>query len=633
MAAHGLQFPFEDGDRDLIYNEILKAQNDAISRAQERNQLFGMYSDQVEGITTPSTNRKSTNASNLVVPTTKKAHLEYKAAMYGWIKQDPKALVSPQSARVTDKQSAELEALLTEKSHQLKLNDILLDIIDHSGRYPYAVAHAGWKSGWKWERFDRYRAPDGSIVNIEEVPEGADYPVSPAKRIVPEDRACVRVVAPSDFYWAPYDATCIEETTAHGEIIRLSESELILGIEQYGYDPEAVDKILASGAGGGQEATNYARQSQAEDSGVESSSTDKTGLYDCMIWYTRLPCIRRGGELIFNSDYLYDWFCCVTCPSARAVLKCEFSPYEDCPYVMFYMCHNAESMMGDCIPKMLNSLQSEMNAHARYGIDSLQYALTPMFKMRESVAQRNSGFQAFPGAVLVYEQNADEIQPLVMPQTQVSSLQYLQYLELESQSLIASGGLGQLQSKVRKAAEIQSTQILAASKYEYYASNLSMGILKLFEKIVILHIDNMSDEGESWADEFGDTHHVTPDMLRAEFAIKVRGNVGDANPDIKRDRVMLVDKIATEFNLIAPKLPPKVAKRIWSSKRMVLLDLGVHDPEQYIGKEEEYDQPSAPPVPPNQSQGGLPFMNQGAQNGQRPPEGSSNGVGQPAIAA
>ena len=190
------------------------------------------------------------------------------------------------------------------------------------------------------------------------------------------------------------------------------------------------------------------RSSQAEPEGVrkppitlanpkqrtpewKSSSTDKTGLYDCMIWYTRLPCIRRGGELIFDSDYLYDWFCCVTCPSARAVLKCEFSPYEDCPYVMFYMCHNAESMMGDCIPKMLDSLQSEMNAHARYGIDSLQYALTPMFKMRESVAQRNSGFQAFPGAVLVYEQSADEIQPLVMPQTQVSSLQYLQYLELE----------------------------------------------------------------------------------------------------------------------------------------------------------------------------------------------------------
>jgi hypothetical protein len=309
---------------------------------------------------------------------------------------------------------------------------------------------------------------------------------------------------------------------------------------------------------------------------------------------------------------------CVGCPDAQVMLRMQFYRRTR-PYIPFYILPRHEMLYGDCIPQMLNALQTEANAHLRFQIDAANIAMSPAMKIRKNVAQDNEQFRFFPGAAF-YVNQMDDAEPFLWQHPGQDSLAIQGYIEQAARELYSAGGYGTMPQKQRKNAEIQSVQMAAASKFDLMLWHFQQGLEDLCARVIMLYLENLQAEGMEFLDEENHRKKVTTQQLKGSYTYKAAGTSQNADPQTRLEHAMAKRQITTEYNMMVVQgMPPQLLKRQWHAARQVLTDLGEHNPEAYIGPEPDVMQGmmmpgmgAAPGGMQGAAPGGMPVGNPGA---------------------
>lgn len=619
-----LKFEIEDDElREKLEQEIIRQVIEAQESSQVRNDLFGEYDLMLEGLGATNTNTRWDDACELDDPMTRNAHMTMQAQVVSVLRKETKIMVTSYTAEL-EKSAEDQEDYLTVKWNENNVTSHLNDVAYNCLRYPVGLIYSGWRQVVRPERGVQYRKKGSHLLVDEENKEdGVEYEEVPVESDIEQDGLEYRVVDTLDFYLYPIDSKSVETAEGVGERQWMSSRDLLMGIEDFGYDHDAVMKILRSGekvSRTGDDNANPVNARAVDDYG----ESEQTG-WECFCWYTKLPILMEEGDILTPTRYLYDDFLCICHPASQTMLRMDFAPDKSAgrPYTPFYAWKKPGEFYGLCVPMILDSTQAEANANLRLTIDSMNMEMTPMFKVKESILAQYARFKVSPGAFLPFKSSPDEIQILEMPQHSKDGLALQQYLHGQGDALV--GGNTQYQPKVRKAGEVAAVQQATGSKFDLILFQFGMGIETLAARTLALCALHMNDDGEEFTTEEDDKpHKITPHALKGKYLYKATANAQDANPEFRIQRSIEMQKIATEYlMLVVQGIPPQVLALFWNSARQTLVDMGAHNIEKLIGKAPDENAP--PMMPPPQG-----AMNGAANGGAGQPQQQAQPVGTPA---
>lgn len=599
----------------------------AVAGAKDRDGLICDYRDQMEGLLSDSNNAPWDNACDLDDPLSREAFLTIKAQFLEVLRREPK--VYADAVDVSNKDNAEnQQEFLTHKARQVNLDVTLLSIADYCMYEPVGILYHGWTERVRWEKKTLYKK-DGELFEDTETDDSQAY--EEVHVIDPEHIEYAgledRAVDTLDFYLYPSTAKSIEQAQGCGERLRLSADDLLNGINDFGFEEEAVEKLIARGPTHHISSDDY--EERLSDKGLTPSEIDLDGYYECFLWFHRLPQLRDGnGKLLFDDALLHEEYMSVACPDAQVILCMDFSPYgRKRPYIPFYVDRDPSSFYGRCPMEWLNALQSEANANLRYTINCMNLEMTPVLRVQKRLMKELQTISYQPGVMMPFEQTPEEISPLEMTQTARDGLGLQQFIDNKAMGLYSSQGL-QLQPKVRKTGEVQAAQQQAASKFALMWFEFQQSLVEWAVRTISLAAEHIADDGEEWMDALDHVHTVTPDMLKGEYIYRAATTAQMATQEARVETMMAVMRVASEYLLLksSGKIPPDDLRLHWNMRHRVIQELGVHQPEEYIGEDPaKMPQPQLPMGPPTLQGMQMPMMPQVAQgatngNGSRPPD-------------
>jgi len=579
--------------REDLYRVILQNVKDAVAGARERDDLCMQWNDAIDMTAGDQTSpARWEGACDLNAPLTMQAMLTLMAMAQPALKRSPLVMVDAVDPDNENKARSQ-EKFIVSKGNEVGLYRFFCDTWWNACRYPVAIGYCGWKEYETSSLVTKYRQPDSDLlVSRDEQEEDVEYePVlTRVSSLVSE--LDIRTVDTTDCYIFPRNARDIQSAIGVGERMMFTAGDLVRGIDQYGFDSDAVEKVIASGRTMSE--GRVVEQQNANIYGLGPDDSPQAGYFECFHWYTRMPYHNDLPE-----EFLDDDFCVFLHPDSETVLRLNHSPYgKRRPYVPFSILTRPGEFLSYCIPQILDSFQCEATANIRLTIDSMNLQITPAWLAQESVKDQNQHNSMFPGAVFTYKKSPDEFQPIQQPQTWVDGLQMDQHLSQEADKLVTAGGFGALPNKSRKAAEIQQVQAAAASKFDMYLSFFQFGIVEFVQSMVALCMEHMDDTGEEFMDETNHKQSVKPADLRGKYIYQAVGSGQTANPEVRLQQAQLADKATIEYWTVAAQMQqvrPDVVKYLWAAKRMYLLDLGIPRPEEYIGPEPEVPEQGAAP--------------------------------------
>lgn len=538
-----------------IADAIMDNINDAVMQSAERDQLLVEYDQISEGVSPQITSARWQNACNLDYPLTMDAQITVMSSITQAIEKN--TLIVVQSALPELEQEAkQRENVLKDIFVEINMKAALVNAAAYAVRFPFAVVYAGWDSTVRYER---------AIVN------GTEYQMATTDG----EGVDLRVPHPSDFYLWPINAPSIEHAQACGERIYMTTEQLIKGVRMYGFDEEAVQYIIESG---------YAETQDQEDtatlenrSGIDQKR-DKT-MHEVFVWYTDVPFVKEHMTVESYNKYPDEQLEVICVPSCNRILRMEWSRYPKKPYVPFYIMPNPNSFYGTCITQMLYSLQQEANVTIRHFIDSVNFQMNPAVKMNEGAMRMNSNTSMFPGAVFLFQNDPNEIMPFETAPITNQPMEILGTIDQKAQSLYSAGGWGQMQQKVRKAAEVQAVQQNAASKFEVMLFNFMRSLEVLSQMIMELYSSNAAQGNNG--------NKATHDIPEIEKNFSYHSSVGasSSNPQQRIEMASERQKVIQQYVQSAVQLAqaPQMLHYLWKASIDMLFDLGSVKPDDDIG--------------------------------------------------
>ena len=615
MPASAFHLKLPDDLRADVEAEIIRNIRTAVDAAKDRDELLRQYNEQIDGLMGQSSRPPGwKNSATVDDPLTLKGLIFAHAQGIPILKRDPKWLVEPVDP--DDKKNAEVqEAFLQSKGAQINLASNLSDAWYNAIRYPVAVMYVGWVEKMRRVRAVEVRNPvDGTISENE--PDGAGEweevyteTIEPVY-VGPE----LRVTDTADFYTYPFATRGVQQATAVGERLYLTKHDLYSGIEDYAYDEDVVLDILASGPD--------VRPDSAQAEHVQDQwggENEDPAYYECFLWYTKMPLLMDERGKIRTPEYLrHAELECVVClkKDSEGVLRMDFSPYSRRPYVTFNFDNEPGSLYTRCLPSMLDALQCEANANIRSTIDGLNLMTTPFFKGKRSTIDKWKTFDIGPGKIVPFEESPNEIEQFQCQLQVREGLELQSTLDQRAEGLY-SAGLGNVGSKVRKAAEMQQMMMVASTLIDRNMTNFQRGMEEVLAPwLIAICQENMDDDTmEEFTDEEGQPHKIGVEQLKGRYIYKAVSNAQNANPDTRIQMAKAAKDATLEYIMAKAKGlqgPDLVA--LWEAERAFLIDLGVHDPERLLG-----ERPAAP-----EGQQVMPQQPQMMMNGTG---GNGNGTG------
>ncbi len=207
--------------------------------------------DQLEGRIQPyGGDTRWRGACILNDPASREADLELLALLTQAQRKDPKWQVIANNP--DDDENATLQEMwLTNKSAEYKLNEHLYNVDYNALRDPCGIMYVGWRQTVKNVRKRMYRDsefPDLPLVEGHQREEDREYEEAIVQHPQVEHQGCeFRTPDLADVYLYPADAQDIKTAIGIGERMLLTEDQLLDGIEDYGYDEEAVEELIRMG--------------------------------------------------------------------------------------------------------------------------------------------------------------------------------------------------------------------------------------------------------------------------------------------------------------------------------------------------------------------------------------------------
>ena len=613
------QSPFELSLEPAVHAkleaEIMRRINASISDMTERSQMLEQYADQIEGlIGSPGASAPWPGSSELNDPLTMEQFLTSQAMVSGAMDRNPPVMVEATS------QDDEENASVQESFIPLKLNEggfrqAKSDIIFNALRYPVAIAYIGYKQTVRdeWEEIET-DPKTGIEVGDEDQDPSVTY--DDGYKSVPTviaDGLEVRCVDTPDFFLYPANHTDLQRANGCGERMFWSQDELLSGIDDLGLDEQSVFKLIAGGpthdAG---EGDGDRMQARNERQGVEEAEGSE-GLYEVFQWYCKPPLMfegdENGGEFLLPKRYRNRDLAVLCCPAAQVMLRLGISQHGHTrPYVPFRAWPVPNSFDGWCIPMILDSVQAEANANIQHTINCANMQINPAMKVQENMARRYENLQVKPGMLIPYQEKPSDIEPFTFAVNSSLGYETQQWLGTKAEKLITAGGFGSLQSKQRKAAEVQATSASASTKSDLILRNLNMGFEELWAHAAALLAENISDDGEDFLDEEDHAKRITPAMLKGKYVYRPVANGQNADPQSRVVVAEAKNHAADEYLQLKANAgtPIEVLKLKWHNTRAVLRDMGEHAPDAWIGELPSQEATQTPPGAPGAVPGAPP---------------------------
>lgn len=598
--------------RDSVTLETMRRIERGVAGKAQTDSRIRDWKDLLNGYTTPSGNSRWPGSCELSYPMVLNQYLTVKAQCATVIRRSVLVMVESVTGDEDAVREAEdIEAFLSAKMSQIDATTKLLEAISLALSRPTGIVAVYWDERFRPQRGVQVVDPEtGDLLPEDAEPEGEDWERQHYvdKANVEFQGVEIKPVPLENFYMFPASALSIDAANGCGERMWLTQDDLIAGIENYGYDEDAVYELIHRYPDGVQMSSETNQDREDEYNGVPSE-----GLYECFLWYFHPPVIFDGEKVDKGiKPYLQDDFEMVCCPAARIELRLEFS---DDPtgrrYIPIYMEPVSGNFYGMCLPDELEDLACEANATVRHAGDCKDIQVTPMTKVKKSVINDMATVQWQPGGQIPVNDMGD-IEAFQSPQTWTEDLTWLANLDQTAERLVSAGGFGTMQSKQRKAAEVESVQRMAASKFDLILTNLfggtKHGITKIAIKMLDLYEKFMDDGGETFTDDTHHSHSVSPKSLSGKFTFTPVVNGMTASPETRAQMAEAQHKMASAYLAVLAKAgqpggpTPQILSLEWENTRKSLIDMGEHDPERRIGK-----QPEVPPAQPG-PQGATPGL-------------------------
>lgn len=604
----------EDTQR-RVEERIVRNCNEAVQGASLRDMILIEYDDQLEGRLMPTGMRRWNGASELNDPLTQEAHLELSAMMAQANRKEPKWVVEAANEEDQDKATLQ-EQWLTKKSGEYKIDEHLGDVIYNTLRDPAGVMYVGWEQQVGKVRERQYRDADDPDSDWLDEGQLRDVERAYEQRIVERDGAIIkdgvkfRVPDLADFYVFPSDSQSV--TTADGicERMLLTENQLLEGVASGQYDEDKVFDLIKSGPTHSLDSNgNLTERRNQYDGTADGMSTQGTadsdaGFYECFLWFGLMPKLWSstgdGLEMGIPEHYAADDVQAMICPARNCVFQLDISPYSERPYIFFYMIKRPNRLLGKGVCQLLQQLQDEANATVQSTIDGMNLQMSPVLIVGPDWYEEYNTFRVYPGAMLP-EDMPNSIRPLDWGRNSEMGLELGAQLVQRGKGLVAARGYGEMQDKVRKAAEINNVLAAADAKFDFFLQQFQYGVAELGARLVALHLQFMGDSLSETFQTAGGNREITAQDLRGSFQYIPAATSSTATPEMRLQLDQAKLGVMTSYIQGLAQAPPQMLPYIWHAARTILTDLGERNPEAWIGPE-----PQPPPPPQPIGAGGVP---------------------------
>ena len=579
MADRRLKLDAET--REQVTLTLCEYVNNAVEDAAEQSEDLARWADQFEGIAEPSPSRWQ-NACELEASLSVEARLQLLAMLTEATQQDDKIYCEAYSPQDTE------DARLQEKFVNAKLNEFDFNIFlrylaSNVIRDGTGILYCGWTE----------QTEKQTVLNTFQDIDEAGNPVivqEPQKIDAVVDAGLdFRVVDRADFTLLPATAVSIGRAYGTAERLTLSEQELLEGIEKYGYDEDAVEKLLAMGP----THTSDYRERVNTQVGLQDTADDALGFYECHLVFSPLPFADRERETA--KRFRGQMFQSVLCPAYNIALKIAPCPYAGKPYFPFAMIDEPNRFDGIGLMRLLETLQAEATANLRWTVDSLTFTLAPVTLVEESDFEKFSSFSVYPGAKIPYSQG-NEPKALVWPQSAQGGMSLAQYYDNKMHSIVSAEGYGELQPKVRKEAEINAMSAAVSAKFGLYLQTFNEGIAPLAAWIISLYAQYAQPEQPTaFLDSTGREMKITQKQLCKRFRYIATQTTQSATPQMRLAQAQTIVQEMRQSPLYLQALQNNDLRLEWNLMALLLRSQGQRSPEVWIGPEPPEPQPMLPP--------------------------------------
>ena len=508
--------------------------------------------------------------------------------------------------------ASDLEAWLNDKVAQYALSGkIAYDLAYNAGRHTYGILYCGWKEEYK-TTFETVYVDQDTQEEVD--PEGRiPGRTYKEKELVHEEVANAgldfSVPHGSDVYLMPANAQTVQRADRIAERMYFSANELWDGITDFGFDLDAVTKILAGGPAAGDGST-YKKESDDRD-GIRPNDE---GLYECFMIVGRQPFILEDGEPVLKEDERrrdYIWY---IEKASGTVFKCTPSKYKRRPYVKFPFLGEPGRWMGDGVCSLVSGLHREDTISQRFRIDVRDLTMSPVRIVPSTMYEEYSRFSFYPGAVFPYEPGSmgpDNVKSFDWDKSgfgaALQDSEDLQFRAARMFSAQARGTVSTQNGQPRTATEIQNAAQGADEKFDLILTNFHIGVEELADVIISHYQQFQPDEEISVGSR---VISMSPELLEKRFRIQAYGSSENANPQLRLMRAEKIFEFISQNPLVIQAMQAGDLTGIWAVSAKILRDLGWRDPQTVLGME-----PSKPPTPDMILQVILPMIMQFAQAG------------------
>lgn len=572
---------------DRINREVIRRVIASELGCSERNQILRDYQDQADGMGQPfSANQPWDNSSLIVDPLTEDQITGMKAYLSQAVASgEPRCLIT--AVRVEDQEyAANLESAFSAKCEQWQVERMLIDLIHYVAAYPYAPLRVDWEQKLtKVRQMEEIDPATGTIIDAENAQafEGVETETKPTvEPKVLVDAPKIIAIAPDHFYLFPPTCQNIDDAQLVIEKIYLTREDLYLGIDDYGYDKEAVMTLLAGGPTASLSIED-SRSTRNERDGLEDAGQD--GYYVCAIVVGRMPLLMEGEEVTTPKRFLREDFVWLCCPTRQVTFKFGPAAYPFRTYDVANMDRYPNRMMGQCVTSKLQVIQEEMTAVARSAMNVAEFVAQPVI-LRNTVNRNDQdGQEVFPGATLWYT-GAFAPTALQWDQSGVQTLmEQVEFWDQRGKELVGSGqGIEQPTQHDTTATEVSQVGASGIMRRDLFLTTFLNTLDRVYMLIAMMWFSAMSDDGETVITPSGPVE-LSKEGIADRFIFKANANRQAGNPQIRLQQDQFKQQVQLQYFGSLGTFPPQFWGELYHGARVLLQSVNVRGVEGWIGKD------------------------------------------------
>lgn len=570
-----------------VISEVIRRVQVAEDKSKERNRRYDDFHDQLLGMT-DTRQGPWDDSCQLFDPITIEHYLNTRAFLLNAIKSEPHWDVEP--VEIQDKEDAQkLESYISIKSRHWNLPASLSDAISDCTELPKAIVFCGYKREFGKKRTQRYQDKSGLITDS---PEEGSTPVLDLDRPLLYDGPDIRSVDPRNLTYFPPQCQDIDSAYQVNEAKLFSEEDLLLGIEQFGYDKKAVYELLGRAS---DEHTEFEKNT-LEDQGIQ---IEGDVYFRCHYVIGRIPLLREGEEIETPQHLWGEDFCFLIHTASGICLKMAPSPFMMRPWVPFYLIKKPREDAGYCIPELLEVHQEEATTHLRFMIDSANITAAPVTLGPKDLERKAGGWKFKPGKYIGVD-DARLIQPYPWNQNGYPiNTDIRTDIRARSMEMVGAGYAEQVKSPAVPGEQPSATQVsmagqLISSKRDLmlqsFQGSSKDGMERLGQVLVSHILKYMPPDGD--VVEYQETEiSITPEMLSKRYRF-VPSVTHAGSPQQKYQDNLLKQQIQHVYwQDVTTKTPDKWPMAYHGARKM-LEDLNERNVTAWLGPEPKMGDPA-----------------------------------------